>query len=85
MVSVERRMQQLLLIGMVCDFIGAVFVLSAVLDFSSVRFHNQLSKEVAYIDSELIKARQKAVVGLVLISIGFALPVIKEIYTLRTL
>ncbi len=70
--------QLCLLIGMSLDLVGAILVLSAVVDFSSRRFHKQLRREVEYIDSALIDAKQKAELGFWFIVAGFLLAFAKE-------
>jgi hypothetical protein len=74
----ESLWQACLLLGMFLDLIGALLVLSAVIDFSSKRFHGQIQSEVAYIDTELVDAKQKAEVGLWFILAGFGLAFAKE-------
>ena len=81
----ERRWQLVLLLGMSLDFAGAVIVLSAVLDFTGRDYHGQVRREVNYIDTELVKARRKAVIGLWLIVGGFVLAMGKELHALRAL
>ena len=66
----ERLWHLLLAVGISLDFAGAVLVLSAVIDFSSRKAHGQLKSAVDYIDTELAKARSKAIVGLYLICAG---------------
>lgn len=83
--SWERRWQLLLLLGMSLDFAGAIIVLSAVLDFTGRTYHGQLQQEVDYIDTELVQARRKALIGLWLIVAGFALALGKELHALRLL
>ena len=79
----EKFWQLVLVLGLGLDFVGAVLVLSAVIDFTGKTFHGQVLQEVDYIDTELVKARQKAMIGLYFIVAGFILPVGKELYTLQ--